>query len=81
MSACATLPDERKGERVVMITQHPNASRGEFSAFARDKGAPELMVPAEVTTLPTIPLLGSGKLDYAGVKHLVEERAKKAEAA
>ena len=81
MSACATLPDERKGERVVMITQHPNASRGEFSAFARQKGASELMVPAEVTTLPTIPLLGSGKLDYAGVKHLIEERAKKAEAA
>ena len=81
MSVCATLPDERKGERVVMITQHPNASRGEFSAFARDKGAPELMVPAEVTTLPVIPLLGSGKLDYAGVKHLIEERAREAEAA
>ncbi len=81
MSACATLPDERKGERVVLITQHPNASRGEFSAFAKSKGASELTVPAEVTTLPTIPLLGSGKLDYAGVKHLVEERAKKAEAA
>ncbi len=81
MSACASLPDERKGERVVMITQHPNASRGEFSAFAKQKGASELMVPAEVATLPTIPLLGSGKLDYAAVKHLIEERAKKAEAA
>ena len=81
MSACATLPDERKGERVVLITQHPNASRGEFSAFAKSKGASDLTVPAEVTTLPVIPLLGSGKLDFAGVKRLVEERAKKAEAA
>ena len=81
MSACATLPDERKGERVVMITQHPNASRGEFSSFARSKGASELMVPAEVTTLPMIPLLGSGKLDYAGVKQLIEELAREAEAA
>ena len=81
ISACATLPDERKGERVVLITQHPNASRGEFSAFAKSKGASDLTVPAEVTTLPMIPLLGSGKLDFAGVKRLVEERAKKAEAA
>ena len=81
ISACATLPDERKGERVVMITQQQNAGRGEFSAFARSKGASELMVPAEVTTLATIPLLGSGKLDYAGVKHLIEERARKADAA
>ena len=39
ISACAALPDERKGERVVLITQHPNASRGEFSAFAKSKGA------------------------------------------
>lgn len=81
ISACAALPDERKGERVVLITQQSNASRGEFSSFARSKGASELTVPAEVATIPTIPLLGSGKLDFAAVKALVEERARKAEAA
>ena len=81
ISACAALPDERKGERVVLITQHPNASRGEFAAFAKSKGASDLMVRAVVTSLPRMPLLGSGKLDYAGVKLLVEERARKAEAA
>lgn len=81
VSACAAVPDERKGERVVMLTQHPEASRGAFSAFARSRGASELMVPAEVLVEPEIPLLGSGKLDFAGVARLVEERSRKPEAA
>ena len=74
ISAAASLPDERKGERVVLITQHPHASRGEFAAFAKSKGASDVMIPAEVATVPVVPLLGSGKLDFAAVKRLVEER-------
>jgi acyl-[acyl-carrier-protein]-phospholipid O-acyltransferase/long-chain-fatty-acid--[acyl-carrier-protein] ligase len=82
ISAAASLPDERKGERVVLVTQHANASRGEFATFAKSKGASDIMIPAEVATVPAVPLLGSGKLDFAGVKHLVEEReARKASAA
>ena len=82
ISACASLPDARKGERVVLVTQHPGATRGEFATFAKAHGASDLMVPAEVVTIPTIPLLGTGKLDFAGVKRLVEElEARKATAA
>ena len=82
LSACASLPDERKGERLVLITQHPGATRSEFAAFAKKRGASDLSVPAEVVTIATVPILGSGKLDFAGVKHLVEEReARKATAA
>ena len=77
LSAAASLADERKGERIVLITQQAGASRGEFATFARSRGASDLMVPAEVVTIPTIPLLGSGKVDYAGVKQLVEEREKR----
>ncbi len=75
LSAAASLPDERKGERIVLITQHPGATRGEFTAFAKKRGASDLAIPAEVSTVPAIPLLGSGKVDFPGVKRLLEERA------
>jgi acyl-[acyl-carrier-protein]-phospholipid O-acyltransferase/long-chain-fatty-acid--[acyl-carrier-protein] ligase len=32
------------------------------------------MIPAELVVIKEMPLLGSGKLDFAGIKRLVEER-------
>ena len=81
LSAATSVPDERKGERVVLLTQHPGASRGEFATFARSKGASDLTVPAEVVCVSSIPLLGSGKVDFAGVKELAAEREAQAVAA
>ena len=74
ISVAANLPDARKGERVVLVTQHQGASRGEFAAYAKGQGASDLMVPAEIFTSASVPLLGSGKVDFAGVTALVEAR-------
>ncbi len=75
MSAVATAPDARKGERLVLVTQQRDATRGEFQAFAKQKGASDLMVPAEVAYLEKLPMLGTGKIDMVGVAKLVRERA------
>lgn len=74
LSAVASLPDARKGERLVLVTQQQGATRAAFQSFAKGKGAAELMVPAEVLVVPAVPVLGSGKLDFAGVSRLVRER-------
>lgn len=74
LSAVASLPDARKGERLVLVTQQQSATRAAFQSFAKSKGAAELMVPAEVLVVPAVPVLGSGKLDFAGVGRLVRER-------
>lgn len=68
------VADERKGERLVMMTDEPKATRDAFQRFAKGRGATELMIPAEVMVVPAVPLLGSGKADYAGVARLVQER-------
>jgi acyl-[acyl-carrier-protein]-phospholipid O-acyltransferase/long-chain-fatty-acid--[acyl-carrier-protein] ligase len=82
ISAAASLPDARKGERIVLVTQHKGATRSDFSTFAKSEGASDLMVPGEVVVVQTIPLLGSGKLDFAAVKDLVEDlETRKASAA
>jgi acyl-[acyl-carrier-protein]-phospholipid O-acyltransferase/long-chain-fatty-acid--[acyl-carrier-protein] ligase len=75
ISAVASVPDARKGERLVLVTQKKDATRSEFQAFARSRGAAELMMPSEVVVIEKIPLLGSGKVDNVGVVKLVREMA------
>jgi acyl-[acyl-carrier-protein]-phospholipid O-acyltransferase/long-chain-fatty-acid--[acyl-carrier-protein] ligase len=81
MSAVATAPDPRKGERLVLVTQKKGATRGEFQTYAKSRGASDLMVPAEVVHLEKLPVLGTGKIDMVGVAKLVKERAASAPAA
>jgi acyl-[acyl-carrier-protein]-phospholipid O-acyltransferase/long-chain-fatty-acid--[acyl-carrier-protein] ligase len=75
MSAVATAPDARKGERLVLVTQQKGATRSEFQQFAKSKGASDLMVPAEVVVMEKLPVLGTGKIDMVGVATLVKDRA------
>ncbi len=81
LSAVASVPDARKGERLVLVTQKKDATRSEFQAFARSRGASELMTPAEIVVMEKVPLLGSGKVDNMAVAKLVRERAAAAAAA
>jgi acyl-[acyl-carrier-protein]-phospholipid O-acyltransferase/long-chain-fatty-acid--[acyl-carrier-protein] ligase len=71
LSAAATVPDERKGERLILVTSAEGATRADFLAFAKLHGAMDMMVPAEVRVVPEVPVLGSGKVDFVGVTTLV----------
>jgi acyl-[acyl-carrier-protein]-phospholipid O-acyltransferase/long-chain-fatty-acid--[acyl-carrier-protein] ligase len=73
LSAVAAVPDARKGERLVLVTQEKNATRSAFTAHAREKGASELMVPAEVVVVDKLPLLGAGKVDNLAVTAMVRD--------
>ncbi len=64
-AVAVALPDPRRGERVVLLTEHPTATRDALLAQARTAGAPELLVPAAVRVVAHLPLLGSGKPDLA----------------
>jgi acyl-[acyl-carrier-protein]-phospholipid O-acyltransferase/long-chain-fatty-acid--[acyl-carrier-protein] ligase len=77
LSAVAAVPDARKGERLVLVTQRKDATRAAFQAFAKTKGASDLMVPADVLMVDKVPVLGSGKLDNVGVAALVKEHVGK----
>ncbi|MEA2987490.1 MAG: acyl-[acyl-carrier-protein]-phospholipid O-acyltransferase [Alphaproteobacteria bacterium] len=73
-SAVIAAPDPRKGERLILVTQQKDATRSQFMAFARERGASELMIPAEIMILDKMPLLGSGKVDLVTLAKLVHER-------
>jgi acyl-[acyl-carrier-protein]-phospholipid O-acyltransferase / long-chain-fatty-acid--[acyl-carrier-protein] ligase len=76
ISGVATVPDARKGERMILVTTHRAPARADLSLFARSRGASEMMVPSEVVIVEKLPLLGSGKIDYAALQKLVGERVK-----
>ncbi len=68
------LPDPRKGERLVLLTTQADATREAILRHAKAAGASELMVPAAVLALPSLPLLGSGKPDYVAALKLATEK-------
>jgi acyl-[acyl-carrier-protein]-phospholipid O-acyltransferase/long-chain-fatty-acid--[acyl-carrier-protein] ligase len=74
LSAVVAVPDLRKGERLLLVTQQKGATRTDFMSFAKAKHASDLMIPSEVWVLDKLPLLGTGKVDMAGVASLVQER-------
>ena len=73
-SAVLAVPDARKGERLILVTQQKGATRSEFQVSARARHASELMLPSEVWVLDKLPLLGSGKVDMVALAKLVHER-------
>ncbi|MBU1211915.1 MAG: acyl-[ACP]--phospholipid O-acyltransferase [Alphaproteobacteria bacterium] len=74
ISVVVSLPDQRKGERLVLMTADDKVNRTEFLKYAKTHGATELSVPAEVLIVPGVPLLGSGKPDYVAALNLAKER-------
>ena len=75
VSAVVAVPDDRKGERLILVTDKHGATRSEFMTYARSKHASELMFPAEIMVLDKLPLLGSGKPDLMALQKLVREQA------
>jgi acyl-[acyl-carrier-protein]-phospholipid O-acyltransferase/long-chain-fatty-acid--[acyl-carrier-protein] ligase len=72
-SAVVAVPDLRKGEKLVLVTQQADAARSRIQAFAKSKGAADMMIPAEILVVEKVPLLGSGKIDHPAVAALVRE--------
>jgi acyl-[acyl-carrier-protein]-phospholipid O-acyltransferase / long-chain-fatty-acid--[acyl-carrier-protein] ligase len=71
-----SLPDPKKGEQIILVTEQGNAERAALAAHAKAQGYPELWAPRGVLVLETIPVLGSGKIDYAATAE--EAMAKRA---
>jgi acyl-[acyl-carrier-protein]-phospholipid O-acyltransferase/long-chain-fatty-acid--[acyl-carrier-protein] ligase len=66
-SAVVTLPDPRKGERLILVTTQKDAARDALIREAKNKGASEMMIPSEVIVVDKLPLLGTGKADYPAI--------------
>ena len=68
------LPDQKKGEQLVLLTENQKASRDELSAFAKSEGVTALSVPGTIVHIDRVPLLGTGKTDFAAARVLAEQK-------
>ncbi len=72
LHAAVTMPDPRKGEQVILLSEDPELTREKIHAYAQASGIPELSVPRRVYNVSTVPVLGTGKIDYSAVKQHAE---------
>ena len=68
-----SLPDAKKGEQLVLVTDKPQASKEALLAHARAQGIPELWVPKAVLVVPSIPVLASGKIDLRATQEMAAQ--------
>ncbi|MBN9319782.1 MAG: AMP-binding protein [Caulobacterales bacterium] len=74
--AVVSLPDPKKGERLVLVTDRQDAAASSLIAHAQSIGAPELAAPRRILKAQEIPVLGTGKTDYVAVQRMAEADAK-----
>ena len=74
--AVVTVPDARRGEQLVLVTDHAGASRTTLVNAARSAGLPEIFVPRSIAHVSSVPILGTGKIDYVSVSRLASELAR-----
>ncbi len=69
-----SVPDARKGERLVLMTSDTKIARDAFIRHVREKGVSELNIPADIMLVDKIPLLGSGKADFVTATKLAKDK-------
>jgi len=60
-------PDPRKGEVLILFTNFKEADKSTLISFWNEQGLSKLSLPREIHILPSLPLLGSGKVDYVAL--------------
>ncbi|WP_181702223.1 AMP-binding protein [Chthonobacter albigriseus] len=69
-TAVVAVPDARKGESLVLVTDAQDATVEPLLAWAQANGVAELMVPKKIVNVDALPVLGTGKVDYVTIERL-----------
>jgi acyl-[acyl-carrier-protein]-phospholipid O-acyltransferase/long-chain-fatty-acid--[acyl-carrier-protein] ligase len=74
--AVCGVPDEKKGERLVVLTTHDPTKLPAVLERLATMGLPNLFLPKKdaFVQVEKIPVLGTGKLDLRAVKRIAAER-------
>lgn len=75
--AVFAYPDDRKGEQLVLLTTSPQ-DRDQIIKTLKTAGCGEVMFPRRVFTIPEIPVLATGKVDFQKTKVVADARMREA---
>ena len=75
-AAVTAVPDEKKGERLVVVHTPIEQTPEELCKGLSEAGLPNLFIPSPDSFIQVeqLPILGSGKLDLKGIRQLAMER-------
>ena len=73
--AAVAVPDGRKGEQIVLVTDAPEARRAGHGGLGAEPWRGRTGVPREVVLVEAIPVLATGKTDYVSVQKQAEQGA------
>lgn len=68
--AVISMPDEKKGEQLILVTEYEDANRAELLAFAKVQMLNPLMIPKKILYVEKLPLSSVGKINYPAVQAL-----------
>ncbi len=67
------LPDDKKGEQMILLTSCENASLSDIKEFFKQSGFGELWIPKKIVYMKKPPVLATGKFDYQVAKRLFDK--------
>lgn len=66
------VPDLRKGERLVLVTDDNALSRNTITTAAKEHQVADIMIPKMIILVENVPVLGTGKTNYPEVQKIAE---------
>ncbi len=71
--AAVSLPDDRKGEKIILITDNKDALRKHFQVQIKKDKHGEFYLPKKVLLAEELPVLGTGKTDYLTLTQMAQK--------
>ena len=68
------VPDERKGEQLILVTDRKEALRADLLAAAKSEGIPELWIPKQILVVDEIPIMATGKTDFVATSEMIRRQ-------
>ncbi len=70
--AVVSVPDAKRGEQLVLVTDDENMSRHVLKEAAKLAEVAEILIPKTVILVEQVPILGTGKTNYPEVQKIAE---------
>jgi acyl-[acyl-carrier-protein]-phospholipid O-acyltransferase / long-chain-fatty-acid--[acyl-carrier-protein] ligase len=74
MHVAVAVNDPKKGEQIILLTDHKSPDRSALLAWYKENGAAELGLPKKIMTVEVVPLLGTGKVDYVTAQVMAQAK-------
>ena len=69
------VEDQRKGEKLVVLSSYLGLQRQQVQKLVQAYGGSELMLPRAIIYRDSLPLLTSGKFDYAAMQKMAQQES------